>query len=102
MASAQIVTVPARVTGAIADETGGLRDVDMLAIDFKQGEPWVIEVRAARDKSPLDSQIDVLDSEGKPVLRTRLQAVRESYFTFRGKDSTTSDDYRVHKWQEMD
>lgn len=99
---AQRIALPARIDGSIAAERTGLADVDMLAIDAIQGQPWVIEVLAARNKSPLDSQIDVLDANGQPVLRTRLQAVRESYFTFRGKDSTTSDDYRMHKWQEME
>ena len=30
-----------------------------------------------------------------------LQAVRDSYFTFRGKDDTESGDFRVFNWQEM-
>ncbi len=99
---AQRIALPARIAGTVASEKDGNPDVDVFAIETKQGQPWVIEVKAARDKSPLDSQIDVLDSEGRAVLRTRLQAVRESYFTFRGKDSMTSDDYRMHKWQEME
>ena len=100
--SAQTIALPARISGAIASEQDGKPDVDLFVIDAKQGQPWVIEVAAARNKSPLDSQIDVLDADGQAVLRTRLQAVRESYFTFRGKDSMTSDDYRMHKWQEME
>jgi len=31
-----------------------------------------------------------------------LQAMRDSWFTFRGKDSSTSDDFRVHNWREME
>ncbi len=100
--AAQSVTLPARIAGSIASEQDGRTDVDLFAIDATPGQRWVIEVKAARDKSPLDSQIDVLDAQGQAVLRTRLQAVRESYFTFRGKDSNTSDDYRLHKWQEME
>ncbi len=50
----------------------------------------------------MDSLIDIVDQSGKPVLQTRLQAVRESYFTFRGKDSSTSDDFRMHKWEDME
>ena len=33
--------------------------------------------------------------------RVLLQAVRDSYFTFRGKDDTESGDFRVFNWQEM-
>ena len=46
----------------------------------------MIEVNAARSKSKLDSFIEVLDSQGGRVPRVLLQAVRDSYFTFRGKD----------------
>ena len=35
------------------------------------------------------------------VPRVLLQAVRDSYFTFRGKDDTESGDFRVFNWQEM-
>lgn len=102
IAEANVVTVPARIAGVIAAETSSKGDVDLIAFDAKAGVAWVIEVVAARDKSPLDSLVDVLDDKGDGVLRTRLQAVRESYFTFRGKDSSTSDDFRMHKWQEME
>ena len=43
----------------------------------------------------------MLDSAGQPVLRTRLQAVRDSYFTFRGKDSIQFGDFRMFNWREM-
>jgi len=99
---AQSLSLPNRVQGTIAAELNGSVDVDWFVFDAKAGVPWVIEVNAARMKSPLDSLIDILDEQGRPVLRTRLQAVRESYFTFRGKDSNTSDDFRLHKWQEME
>ena len=65
------------------------------------GQQWVMEIKAAADKSPLDSQIAVLDHEGKPVPRVLLQAVRDSYFTFRGKDSTENGDFRIQNWEEM-
>ncbi len=99
---AQAITLPAVLNGKIASEADGRSDVDFFAFDAKAGEPWIIEIKAARDKSPLDSVVDVLDDQGRAVLRTRLQAIRESYFTFRGKDSNTSDDFRMHKWQEME
>lgn len=96
------ISLPARLSGTVASEKDGGVDVDMFAFDAKAGVPWVIEVNSARSKSPLDSTIDILDDQGQAVLRTRLQAIRETYFTFRGKDSSTSDDFRMHKWQEME
>ncbi len=100
-AAAMPVELPATITGVIQGEPGGAADRDMFRFAAKQGEQWVIEVNAARSKSKLDSHIEVLDSEGNPIERVILQAVRESYFTFRGKDASTSDDFRVFNWEEM-
>jgi len=36
------------------------------------------------------------------VERVVLQATRDSWFTFRGKDSNQSDDFRMHNWTEME
>ncbi len=75
---------------------------DWYAFYAKAGEPWVIQTDASRSGSPMDSVIDILEQNGEPIVRTRLQAVRESYFTFRGKDSTNSDDFRLHRWEDME
>ena len=96
--TAMPVSAPAVIEGVIEDGS----EVDLFRWTAKAGEQWVVETNAARSKSPLDTKIEVLDSEGEPILRTQLQAVRDSYFTFRGKDSDTSDDFRVHNWQEME
>jgi hypothetical protein len=92
------VSLPAKITGAIS--TAG--DVDAFRFAAKAGERWVFEVDAARSKSPLDSKIAVLTSAGEPIERLRLQAVRESWLTFRGKGSTASGDFRVHNWRLME
>ena len=96
-----MIRLPARISGTIAARQAA-PDVDLYRFQAAAGEPWIIEVTAAQEKSPLDSLIDVLDANGQPVLQARLQALRESYFTFRGKDSSTSDDFRMHKWEEME
>jgi hypothetical protein len=96
-ANAQSVTLPTTVAGTIADPT----DVDLFRFTATQGQALMLETRAAQDKSPLDTKIEVLHLDGTPVPQVILRAVRDSYFTFRGKDSDTFDDYRVHNWQEM-
>ncbi|MCC6510785.1 MAG: hypothetical protein IT423_16895, partial [Pirellulaceae bacterium] len=58
LAQAQVLTLPARVRGLMAAEADGRTDSDLFAFETKAGMPWVIEVQAARDKSPLDSLID--------------------------------------------
>ncbi len=112
-----MISLPALVQGIIHSESPAAGDAagssgevlpatdsDTYRFSLKAAERLVLEVKAQRDKSPLDSRIEVLSSDGKPVLNKKLQAVRDSYFTFRGKDSTTSDDFVCstgRKWNSM-
>lgn len=98
--SAQAVDFPAKIQGKIFNEAEG-PDVDYYRFSAKAGQTWVLETNAARAGSPLDTHLSVYHADGRPVERVKLQATRESYFTFRGKDDTTSDDFRVFIWEEM-
>ncbi|MEM7394779.1 MAG: hypothetical protein AAF492_20800, partial [Verrucomicrobiota bacterium] len=93
------ISLPVTVKGVIQADTGN--DVDLYRFSAKADETWVLDIKAARNKSPLDSRLEVLDAEGQGVERVRLQAVRETWLTFRGKNSSTSDDFRVFNWEEM-
>jgi hypothetical protein len=96
------LTVPGRVSGAIdAGGGGGGADSDYFRFAARAGEQWALEIDAARSRSKLDSFIEVLDAQGRPVPRVLLQAVRDSYFTFRGKSDSETDDFRVFNWDEM-
>ena len=97
-ATAQVVSLPAAVKGSI----GRPGDVDCFRFAARGGERLVLEVNAARSKSKLDSRIEVLDVAGAAVEQVVLQATRDSWFTFRGKDSNQSDDFRVQNWREME
>jgi hypothetical protein len=97
---AQKVALPAKVKGTIAKLESGT-DADVFQFSASAGQSLMVEARAAGDKSPIDTRIEILDSDGTPVPQVVLRAVRDSYFTFRGKDSDTFDDFRVHNWQEM-
>ena len=108
--NAQPIPVPATVTGAIYESPdsrgpGSSRpapsDVDYFRFTAKRGERLILETRAARDKSPLDSKISVRSMDGELIPRVMLRAVRDSYFTFRGKNSTQTSDFRLHNWREM-
>ncbi|MCA9033553.1 MAG: hypothetical protein KDA91_00420 [Planctomycetaceae bacterium] len=115
-AEAQLVAFPAVITGTISPsapsekqetEDAVLAGSDSDSSDYYafaavRGQQIQIEVRAAQDKSPLDSHIEVLTANGDRILQAQLQAVRDSYFTFRGKDSDTSDDFRMFNWREME
>jgi WD40 repeat protein len=98
----QLVQLPAQISGVVNPTGESKTEEDWFAMDVQAGQTWVVAVKAARDGSSLDSIVEVTDAQGKSVLQTRLQAVRESYFTFRGKSSDTPDDFRVHKWEDME
>ncbi len=101
-AEATAITIPATLKGAIQGKPNGQPDSDLYKFTAQAGQEWVIEVNAARSKSPLDSIIDVLDINGQPVERVILQATRDSYFTFRGKNGDDVSDFRVFNWEEME
>lgn len=98
VSSANLMSVPGYANGVI---DGSDKDTDLFRFTAKKGQRLVVETRAGRNKSKLDSRIEILDAQGEPVPQVVLRAVRESYFTFRGKNSTIADDFRIHNWEEM-
>ncbi|QDT65606.1 c-type cytochrome domain-containing protein [Calycomorphotria hydatis] len=100
-AKAHHIQLPAEISGVIDSGESEQEDVDLYRFTAKKGEEWVFEVNAARSKSKLDSFIEILNADGDKLLRKNLQAIRESYFTFRGKNSDIVGDFRLFNWQEM-
>ena len=98
---AQPLALPGRVSGTISGMLDGQADADAYRFKARAGERWVFEVDAARSGSKLDSFVEILDGQGRKVPRVVLQAVRDSYFTFRGKSGTESGDFRLFNWEEM-
>ena len=97
---AQTVTVPAAVRGVI----GRPGDSDCVRFSARAGVPLVVEVVAAQGKpaSRLDSRVEILHADGRPVEQAVLQAVRDSWFTFRGKTSDQTGDFRLHNQDQME
>jgi WD40 repeat protein len=98
------VVAPVTVNGRISARSGGgpaTADVDLFRFDSKAGQQWIIETDAARRGSPVDTRIEVLDAQGKPVERLLLQAVRDSAINFRSINSQSAD-VRVDNWEEME
>lgn len=92
----------AKVRGTISGTAEGSSQADWYRFDARRGEVWIVETRAAQDGSPLDSILQLGDASGEPLIRHRLQALRASYFTFRGKDSTQTTDFRLFDWESME
>jgi len=95
---AETIAVPAEIKGTV----GRPGDPDCFRFAAQRGQPLFLDVNAARSKSLLDSRIEVLDAAGRPVEQVVLQATRDSWFTFLGKDSTQSGDFRLQNWMEME
>ena len=86
---------------AVAGRISAKEDVDLFRFDAKAGQRLIIETTAAQRGSPIDTKIEVLHADGKPVERVMLQSVRNSAITFRGINSDTPD-CRVENWEEME
>ena len=105
---AQIFAAPFVVKGVIHSSNQNLSapDEDFFCFTAAQGQVLKIEVDSKTDVTPsaalaFDSHIAVLDAEGAPVPQVLLRAIRDSYLTFRGRDSEAYDDFRMHRWEEM-
>ena len=96
------IAAPGAVQGRIwAQPPRKGADQDLFRFESKKGQTWVIETEAERRGSPLDTKIEVLDAQGRPVIRALLQAVRDSYVDFRPVESGSTG-VRPKNWEEMD
>lgn len=95
----QPISVPRGVE--VAGVIGQPGEADWYVFQARAGEMWVIETDTSDLDSRIDTIVEVRNAEAERLIHARLQAVRDSYFTFRGKDSTQTGDFRVFAWQEM-
>jgi hypothetical protein len=84
--------------GAVANNKP---DVDHFRFHASAGRRLVLETQAASRGSPADTKIEILDANGQPVPRLKLQAVRDSAINFRAIDSNQQG-ARLDNWEEMD
>jgi hypothetical protein len=99
-ATANRLAVPGKVSGRL-EGPAGRADVDYFRFHSKAGEAWIIETEAARKGSPADTRIDVLRTDGAPIVRCLLRAIRDSEITFRPINSEQGG-VRLENWREMD
>ncbi|HEV2418225.1 MAG TPA: hypothetical protein VGX94_10505, partial [Terriglobia bacterium] len=81
---AQPVSIPAAINGRLNQEAG-----DYFRFTARKGERVTMEVAANRLGSPLDSVIEVLDNQGKPVPRAVVRCLNETSLTLADRDSIT-------------
>jgi WD40 repeat protein len=87
---AQRVPVPVSINGKLwNDKADSPAPSHYYRFQAKRGESLVIEVLARRTGSPLDSQIEILDAQGKPVERAVLRAIGRTEVTLSDRDSVS-------------
>ena len=101
LANATKLPFPGTAKGELKVLNGAPSDIDLYQFEAKKGETIVLETNAARAGSEADTKLEVLHSDGTPVLQAILQAVRDSWINFRPIDSS-SPDVRLEFWEEMD
>jgi len=72
----------------------------LIRFAAKKGQRLIIEVNARRIGSPLDSVIDVLDGQNKPVERATLRCTARTCVVFRDHDSA-GPGIRIEAWNEL-
>ena len=90
------VPVPGVANGVIdkADATQTWR------FTARKGQRLILEVNARRLGSPLDSYLEVLDLQGKPVPRAVLRSVGMTNLAFRDHDSA-KEGVRLESWNNL-
>jgi hypothetical protein len=85
----QTLTVPSTVNGRLS---GGIDapDEDLFRFGARKGQRFVIEVEAQRFGSLLDSVVEVLDANGKPIPRAIARAIHATATTLSDRDSAST------------
>lgn len=94
VASAQAVTLPVTINGRMSAPANYFR------FAAKKGKKIVLEVNARRLESDLDSEIEVLDGQGKSIERATIRAVSETFTVLRDHDSQ-SRGIRIQSWNSF-
>jgi hypothetical protein len=91
-----VLSVPGTGNGLI-DRPGV---TDTWSFKAKKGQRLIVEVNARRIGSPLDSYVEILDAQGRPVPQATLRCVSKTYTTFRDHDST-GPGIRIEAWSDL-
>jgi hypothetical protein len=74
--------------GALAFDGNLTEPAKEFRFRARKGQKFVIEVAAARLGSPLDSLVEVLDAQGRPIERATVRCVLETSTTLAERDSS--------------
>lgn len=66
----------------------------------RKGQRLLLEVHARRAGSPLDSVMEILDPQGRPLPRAVLRSLAKTYIVFRDHEADTTG-LRIEAWSEL-
>jgi WD40 repeat protein len=92
----QSLAVPGTANGRISKPGA----TDTWRFHASKGQRLFLEVNARQLASALDSYIEILDAEGRPLPRATLRALAKTYVTFRDHDSAGAG-IRIETWSEL-
>ena len=98
---AQRISWPVTINGRIAAPSKSTPVANYFRFQAKKGVPLIVEVNARRLGSKLDSLIEVLDAQGRPIERATVQAVAVTHTTILEKDSSQAS-IRILSWNDLD
>lgn len=107
IALAQPLTIPSTVNGRIWTESkteappSQTGEADLFKFTATKGQQLVFEVTAQQLGSPLDSIIEVLDAQGRPVPRALARCLARTEIALNDPDSTRRG-IRLLTWNELD
>jgi hypothetical protein len=90
------IPVPGTANGRIEQP----REMHTWRFQGKKGQRLLLEVYANRIGSPLDSVIEILDAQGRPLPWATLRSLAKTYSIFRDHDSATTG-IRIESWSEF-
>jgi hypothetical protein len=93
---ARELSVPGGASGRIGHDG----DIDFYRFRASKGETIVIELYGRRLGSPIDSAIEVLDAQGKPIPRAVLRPVDQTEVAFRDHPSSAPG-IRLTHWDNL-
>ena len=97
---AQTVGVPQTVNGRVPPSTTSGPVSSYFRFDAQKGDEVILEVRAARLGSRLDSLIQVFDENGNPIERATVRALAQTNVTLKNWEST-GPAIRLHSFRDL-
>lgn len=90
------MTVPGTANGVLRMPG----QAELWSFEARKGQQLIVEVEARRLGSPIDSFIEILDANDRPIPRATLRSLAKTFVTFRDHDSQTAG-IRIDAWDEL-